>query len=266
MTLDKLPVGARLRERESGVRFLVAEQAPGVTTLITDHVVMLGCMDAPEPRNPNWHLQLTGWNNYRLSNLHQWLNAEGTDWYKPSHEYDEPPTEECLSARPSIYDPIGHNAYAHKPGFLSWFSPAFREAILLTDVPITSDDGKSIETLPARAYIPSATELGLRIHDPLEEGKKLRLFNDFRMRYASPSPECLMDSQWQPAHFGSKNVVWYWLRTPNSGNPGFVYYKHYTNPYSYKFAASPWMGIRPLMNVAPLEVWQDTYSGVWLIG
>jgi len=265
MTTDQLRVGTKLRECASGVVFLVAEQQAGSTVLVADEVVMLGCFDAPEVRHEDWQRRLTGWNNYRRSNVHQWLNADGYGWYVPAHEFDEPPTEEVLAARETVYDPVGHNAYAHKCGFLGWFGRTFREAVLPTEVSVTSDDGQRIETLTARAWLPSAAELGLRTHDPLSEGHALPLFRDFRMRYASPSRACLLDSQWQPAHFGPKNVVWYWLRTPNAGNPGFVYYKHYTNPYSYKFAASPWMGIRPVLRVAPLQAEQSNADGMWII-
>ena len=265
MRLKELPVGAKVRERTSNVVFLIAEQEENATALITDNVVMLGCMDAPEPGNPDWMLRMTGWNNYRLSNLHQWLNAAGKDWYVPSHAYDEPPTEEALAVRPTIYDPIGHNPYAHKIGFLGWFAPAFLNKVLVTDVPVAADDRKSITTLPARAYCPSAAELGLRIHDDFPEGHMLPLFRDYRMWFASPSRECIEMSQWQPAHFGYKNLVWYWLRTPNAENHGFVYYKHYTNPYSFKFAASPWMGIRPVMRVADMELIYSEPAGMYLI-
>jgi hypothetical protein len=250
--LKELPVGAKLREKTSGVTFLVGEHGhPGYkgTTLVADHVIGQGCLDAPEAENSNKRLHLTGYNYYPFSNLHQWLNAQGLDWYKPLHEFDAPPDEKNLSRRPNTYDHHGYNAYADRPGFLSWFGEEFRQAIYENEIPCTDKQQKSVEYIKARAFLLSIAEAGIRTSDPLEEGSKISVFNDFRNRLATPSAEAVAEAGWQPAYLSVRNLFWYWLRTPKSNDEGFTYYAHTSCPYSHKFCCCPWLGIRPVINV-----------------
>ena len=132
MILKQLPVDTKVRERTSGIVFLVGEHGHDGykgTTLVTDNVIGQACLDAPEDKNPNERLRLTGYNYYAFSNLHQWLNAEGEDWFQPAHEYDTAPSEENIAKRPNCYDNHGYNAYFTKPGILAWFGKIFRDAI-----------------------------------------------------------------------------------------------------------------------------------------
>ena len=256
--LKDLYPGDKVRETRSGILFTVAGLSPyggdGVC-LITDQVIAQGAMDAPEPEAPEENFAVTGNNRYVLSNLHQWLNADGMDWYIPSHAFDTPPTEENLALRPTLFDPIRHNAYAHQPGFLSRFSPAFRRSLRSSRIPCALPDGSGVEYTDALVFSPSAAEIGLDTGTS-PEGTRFPLFADFRMRYAAPSEACLADGAWQPAFFQRDRTFWYWLRTPNPTTPGFFAYAHFVNPYSYKFACSPWMGIRPMLAIdgtAPTE-------------
>lgn len=59
--------------------------------------------DAAEPGNLDEWIADYGNNNYALSNVRQWLNADGKDWFIKTHEYDAPPS------------------YADKDGFMSNF-------------------------------------------------------------------------------------------------------------------------------------------------
>ena len=252
MILEQLSVGAKIRERTSGLVFLVGEHGhegyPG-TTLVANHVIGQGCLDAPEGDNPNQRLHLTGYNYYPFSNLHQWLNAEGLDWFRPAHEYDTAPSEEIIAQRPNAYDRHGYNAYTGKAGFLSWFSDEFRDALLESDVACTNKEQSEIEYIKARVFLLSTAEAGIRTSDPLQEGKKIAVFREFRNRLATPSAEAVASAQWQPAYFTVKNLFWYWLRTPKGNDEGFTYYAHTTSPYGHKFACCPWVGIRPAVNV-----------------
>lgn len=250
--LRDLYPGDKVCEAHSGTVFTVAGPAPYCTDgicLITDAVIAQGAMDAPEPASPEENFPITGNSSYALSNLHQWLNADSTDWYVPSHPCDTPPTEENLALRPTLFDPIRHNAYADSPGFLARFSENFRRHILVSRIPCVKVDGSGLEYLDAKAFIPSAAELGLETGTP-PEGEPFPLFADFRMRYAAPSEDCLAESAWQPAYFQRQRTFWYWLRTPNLTTPGFFAYVHFVNPYAYKFACSPWMGIRPMLSLS----------------
>jgi len=269
--LKQLPIGAKVREKTSGIVFLVGEHGHAGyqgTTLVANNIIGQACLDAPEENNPNERLRVTGYNYYAFSNLHQWLNAEGMNWYKPAHEYDAAPTEENIAKRPTAYDRHGYNAYGEKPGFLSWFSEAFRNAIYESDLPCSSSRQDSIEYIKARVFLLSASEVGIRIPDPLNEGSKIAVFNDFRNRYATPSCDAMANAGWQAAYYTTDNPYWYWLRTPKSNDAGFTSYAHNVNPCSYKFSCCPWLGIRPVVNVdsaMPVEA-SVSVRGLYLIG
>jgi hypothetical protein len=269
--LKELPVAAKVKEKTSGIIFLVGEHGhPGYkgTTLVANNVIRQACLDAPEEENPDERLHLTGYNHYAFSNLHHWLNAEGKGWYRPAHKYDAPPTEENIAKRPNFYDRHGYNAYADQPGFLSWFGRDFRKAIYESDIPCTNAGQDAIEFIKAKAFLLSVTEAGIRTKDPLKEGSKIAVFNDFRNRYAAPSPEAVANSDWQAAYFTPDNMYWYWLRTPKGDENGFTAYAHSANPYSYKFCCCPWVGVRPVLNVdseLPVEA-SPNVRGLYLTG
>jgi hypothetical protein len=252
MILKQLSVGTKVREKTSGIVFLVGEHKHAGykgTTLVANNVICQVCFDAPEENNPNERLRLTGYNYYAFSNLHQWLNAEGKNWYKPAHEYDTAPTEENIAKRRNYYDRHGYNAYDNREGFLSWFGEAFRSAIYESDVPCTDRKQENIEYIKAKVFLLSTAEAGIRTSDPLKEGSKIAVFNEFRNRYTSPSGDAMANSGWQPAYFNTEQLFWYWLRTPKGNDEGFTYYAHNANPYSYKFSCCPWLGLRPVTNV-----------------
>lgn len=250
MLLNQLYPGDKILDPWSNIVFTVTGPSPygeGVL-LITDKVIAMGAMDAPEPDSPVENFQITGNNDYILSNLHQWLNSDQKNWFTKTHEYDTPPSEEYLSIRPTLYDPIGHNAYDQKPGFLCRFRESFRSRICKSMIPCADPVDSSVKTYEALFFCPSAAELGLRT-GTAAEGEELPLFKDFCMRYACPSEECLTESEWFPAYFRSHRMFWYWLRTPNPKTRGFTAYSHFTNPFSYKFVCSPWLGIRPMVSL-----------------
>lgn len=250
MTLSQLYPGDKVLDPRSNIVFTVTGPSPygeGIL-LITDKVIAMGAMDAPEPDSPIENFRITGNSDYMASNLHQWLNSDQADWFTKAHAYDMPPSEEYLSIRPTLYDPIGHNAYDKKPGFLCRFHKDFLSRICKSSIPCVDPSDSTVKKYEALFFCPSAAELGLRT-GTVPEGEELPLFRDFRMRYASPSEECMTESEWFPAYFRTHRMFWYWLRTPNPKSPGFMAYSHFTNPFSYKFACSPWLGIRPMVSL-----------------
>ena len=261
MILKQLYPGDKVLDPWSGFTFLVVGPSPygdGIL-LITDKVIAQGAMDAPEPESPVENYRITGNNDYLLSNLHQWLNSNVDCWFEKTHAFDTPPSEEYLSIRPTLYDPIGHNAYADKPGFLTRFRKEFRDCICKSTIPCADPKDSSIRQADVSFFCPSASELGLRT-GAASEGEELPLFRDFRMRYAAPSEECMMESEWFPAYMRTHRMLWYWLRTPNPLSPGFLAYSHFTNPFSYKFACSPWLGIRPMVSLREDTAVSDTQN------
>ena len=99
MLLNQLYPGDKILDPRSSIVFTVTGPSPygdGVL-LITDKVIAVGAMDAPEPDSPTENFRITGNNDYIVSNLHQWLNSDRTDWFEKKHAYDTPPSEEYLS-------------------------------------------------------------------------------------------------------------------------------------------------------------------------
>ena len=243
MILKDLPIGAKVRELNSSLLFLVAaHNHTGYrgTTLVADCAIKLAAIDAAEPNNPNEEQRLHGNNFYPLSNIHQWLNATDRDWYQPAHEFDAPPVTENLDhGRLDFYDVpfyskearfAGDFSYLNEPGFLSWFSRAFVESLCEVDVPCHMDPapgkphfGPPVPySLKAKAFLMSAPELGLEDAQSVVEGFRFPLFNDGRMRVVAPTPAAIG----KPAGYVYDDCsLYYWLRTAvrGSSTASFIY-------------------------------------------
>jgi len=154
MKLAQLYPGDKILEPGSNIVFIVTGKSPygKGCLLITDKVISVGAMDAPEPDSTEENFKITGNNDYLLSNLNQWLNSDKEDWFAKTHPADTPPSEEYLSIRPTLYDPIGHNAYDCKPGFLSRFSKSFRDSIMMSTIPCADPYDSSIRQYETRVF------------------------------------------------------------------------------------------------------------------
>jgi hypothetical protein len=274
MILKDLPVGTKVRERKSSLVFLVADHnhtAYTGTSLITDCVIKLACIDAAEPDNPDEAIKELGNNFYPLSNIHRWLNSSDTDWYKPGHKYDAPPVAENMDfGRQDFYDVpfyseevklIGDFTYRDDPGFLTWFSGKFVDSICEVNVPcfIEPEPGVIQHGPPdpfyvkAKAFLLSAPEMGFEKTKTGTEGFRFRLFNDARMRIAAPTPAAID----KPSDYIYDDCsFYYWLRTPVGGSSTmsmFYYAEHRmgdtNNMLTGILPARTINGIRPVLNL-----------------
>lgn len=80
------------------------EEENGFVTLALKESIKNMEFDAAEPDNPDEWVSDYGNNIYRLSNIRQWLNGDGDNWFSARHDYDAPPS------------------YAAIKGFLTQFS------------------------------------------------------------------------------------------------------------------------------------------------
>lgn len=99
-----------------------------------------------------------GNNNYKLSNIRQWLNSDAPAgrWYQPTHQYDEPP-----------------EGYVDYPGFLYNFTDE-ENAMLIpmtfnVDLPICDmfySDGTivNVDTMTDKVWLPTAPELSVQFN------------------------------------------------------------------------------------------------------
>ena len=267
-----LPIGSRIREKESGTVFLVADHHHTGwegTTLVSDRICMISCIDAAEPENPDEQAAASGYNRYALSNIHQWLNSAKDHWYEPQHAFDTPPSEDRIAMRTDVFtskmfDPEGifpaPYAYDQLPGYLARFSEGFREAILPSPVICFGPSDPDIiyfgppqgETISCKAFLLSAAEIGLE-DEIRREGYLIRLFLDPRMRMSAPENKAIHQD---PDFDYKQSPVAFWLRSPfgSTSGMGKIYQVEHKfgdvvgatlMPHPVNYAA----GIRPAMNL-----------------
>ena len=267
-----LPIGSRIREKESDTVFLVADHHHTGwkgTTLVSDRVCMISCIDAAEPENPDEQAAVSGCNRYALSNIHQWLNSAKDHWYEPQHAFDAPPSEDRIAMRTDVFasrmfDPEGifpaPYAYDQLPGYLARFSEGFREAILPSPVICFAPSDPDImyfgppqgETISCKAFLLSAAEIGLE-DEIRREGYLIRLFLDPRMRMSAPENKAIHQD---PDFDYKQSPVTFWLRSPFGSTTGMgkIYQVEHKfgdvvgatlMPHPVNYAA----GIRPAMNL-----------------
>lgn len=212
--LNDLAVSTRVANRaRPGIILRVGgRDLPGYpgTILVADNIIKQGCFDAKEPKNPDVGRRNYGNSDYEVSNAHQWLNADGKKWFKPQHEYDASPT------KANIFD--GDNPYANDPGFLTDFSPAFKAALAKATIKTRKIEDGSIHEMLASVWLMSGAEMGFdaKRTDDNDEGVMFPLFEDFRMRIASPTAEAVETASYQPRSFNPRESWFYWLRSADA--------------------------------------------------
>ena len=139
------------------------------TTLLTEKVIDIRCLDAKEPNNTttnSTNRRLYGNNRYSQSNLDQWLNKDsgGGLWYSAQHSADQAPTGDTVVS--------GGTAYAARPGFLNAFTAAEKNAIQSTIIRVSKSytDGGGYEDISRKVFLPSAAELGVGTDNGVEDG------------------------------------------------------------------------------------------------
>ena len=174
-------------------------------TLLTEKSIDIRAFDAAEPNNPDALMRSYGYGDYSLSNIDQWLNKSSTDWYSPTHEFDQSPS--------SQYTETVGTGYDTRPGFLNAFTNL--EIGSIVDTTIAYGKAASItdtESIVRKVFLPSVTELGYTTSPSLGSGWEY---------FKEGSKLCTLTSQ---AHTyttyiskdsPNKNVM-YWTRTPTS--------------------------------------------------
>lgn len=226
-------------------------------TLFTERIIDLLGLDAKEPTNTDTNRQSKGNNLYSQSNLDQWLNDAGLNWWTATHAYDAAPTDAGLS------QPVG---YDDKLGFKSNFTTEELAAVLDTTIRIvknTVTDGGSYEDVVRKFFIPSTTELNLANENSIAEGVVLSAYSGAadaaRIAYATQAVITNTLSVSKPA---STAAVWYyWLRTPNSAYSYYVRIVGTSGALSGGNAYLGDFGLRPLCNLRSDILVSDSVDG-----
>ena len=135
----------------------ITKLSPGTDYQVGDEIRSLS-MRKVNP-NPGYD---QGTNRIEQSNLIQYLNAEGYDWFSPMNPWD---------ARPGYYN---------RKGFLSGFTDADRACLIPTRraCDIGSVLGGGIARYVAKVYLPTMVEVGLGINSTTEESVPWQTYTD----------------------------------------------------------------------------------------
>ena len=226
-------------------------------TLFTERMIDLLGVDAKEPTNTDTNRQSYGNNRYSQSNLDQWLNDAGLNWWTATHAYDAAPTDAGLS-QPTEYASIA--------GFKSNFTSEELAAVLDTTIRIvknTVTDGGSYEDIVRKFFLPSTTELNLANENSIAEGVVLSAYTGAadaaRIAYATQAVITNTLSASKPA---STAAAWhYWLRTPRSTHSSTVRSVNTSGALNNNNAYNGNYGLRPLCNLRSDILVSDSVDG-----
>lgn len=187
-------------------------------TIMSKYILELLPFDAAEPSNIDEGRRKSGNNNYKHSNLLQWLNSTDKDrWYHQQHRYDSAP-DRCVNNRKSV---CTSNPYSIRDGFLCGFNEDFLSQLVTVPKRTVEPDYDWVGSTISyhKVFLLSSTEVGLGNVNGVLEGEtyeyfKIKTGDEYERRLAYPSTYCLNHSD-----IGSFNVKegcsWmYWLRTP----------------------------------------------------
>lgn len=208
-------------------------------TLLTDQIIDLRCFDAKEPSNSDNDRRQYGNNRYRFSNIRQWLNKAGYNWFEPTHSADTAPTDSDMTT-----------GYDDKPGFLSSFTESELAAILDTNLKVvrTPFDGGGHEIVTDKVFLLSTTEVGFFNEDGEAEGSAFSIFSDAASRICSITEQCINNTKLSIDPSRASDWGW-WLRTPYSSTAYQLWCVRDGGGYAPISAHSNATGIRPALNI-----------------
>ena len=187
--LSNLPIGAKVKFGKYSVNGEVAQEiiwlvvakshssSPAYptnsVTLLTEKIIDLRYMDAPETQTTDTGIATYGNNRYSLCNMDQWLNKDSPAgmWYSPQHTGDQSPNS-VANGRV--------DEYASRPGFLNGFTLEEKSAILSTTIRVVKsiNIGGGYEDISRKVFLPSITEVGLMYENAISEGSAWAYFNN----------------------------------------------------------------------------------------
>lgn len=272
--VSSLPVGTLIKDVNTkyyGVPIVwkIADQnhtgyPTNSTTLISDKILTLKCIDAKEPNNSNSNRRANGNNRYSISNIKQWLNsnASANSWYSAQHSTDNPPNSSNVNN--------GHNPYEAQVGFINGFSIQFINLLLTTSIIVAKDtvaDSGGSEVIQDKIFLASNTETGLTNENNIAEGYKLALFSDNNSRLAKPTQEAVNNTDYKNPYLSINNPYSWWLRTPKTEYSATTNIIKDDGTITYQPCYSGYYGVRPLCNIKndTLVLPQPDTDGAYII-
>lgn len=246
--VSSLPCGAKIRfgsycvgnEGAHSIRWIKVNSAD--TTLLAEHIEDFRAFDAREPDSSQECRREYGNNRYSVSNIDQFLNSTGDEWYSPQHGADAPPTGELT------YD---GTPYLNHPGFLAYFSEAELEAIMPTDIvvalPRCDSDDRDYEIITRKVFLPSRTNIfGSSVRNT-NEGGRWDYFRNGRNVSATATEEAIDNTTLSGASENEITPWHWWLRSPNADCSYYVRCVDRDSDYYSCNACGGQLGVRPAL-------------------
>ena len=263
-TIADLPIGEKLKFGAYSVSGEMPHKICWVKahrdgTILTEFMEDQCAFDAKEPDNPDEYRRSYGNNRYSVSNLHQFLNAEDTEWFRQKHGCDTPPEDRLM------YN--GRYGYANKPGFLHYFDEweveAIEESEIKTALP-TKDiptGGEKHETIYAKVFMPSRTNVGGGTENRIQEGEVWDLFSDGANRACLFSPELYANTPNNDKPEYEDEEWYYYLRSPSAGYSCDVRCVCRDGGIGSACAYNVYLGVRPALKLNPEILISDEPDG-----
>ena len=147
MFIQDMPVGSRLAFGTIGDNDIIWAKVSDHNDFFAVSSCAYYCFDYPEWRNTTRGRRTGGNNFYPHSNIAQWLNARGTNWFQAAHSFDESPY------------------WAFDRGFLTGFTDHEIDLIQPQTVKVVVPVGSRKEfgreyAYTAKVLLPSASQIG----------------------------------------------------------------------------------------------------------
>lgn len=220
-----------------------------VVTLMSTLIIDLRVFDQDESSNTDSSRGEWGNNQYRYSNLRQWLNSDAGagEWYTAAHEYDSPPDGGYIK---------GGSAYQNRPGFLYHFSSEDKALLKLSSIitNLPTVDGGGQDSTEDLVFLPSVYNLGGSIDGQIDEDQTFQFFqgaqNSDRLAYVDMN--VINNTQAESGRIPSSasEAFFYWTRTPRIDVGYYVYSIDPDGSMSNSAVNIDDFGVRPCFNIA----------------
>ena len=169
--------------------------------------------DGKEASNGDSNRQKYGNNNWKLSNIRQWLNSDAAagEWYSAQHSADASPSNSNIdTSYPTGYDT--------RPGFLYHFTAAQKSAMLNFDLTLKlhTVDGGGSHVVTQKVFLPTMTQVGFGANEGVAEGTVFNKYrgveNAFRIKTLHPMAAANSCYIGQTAN----SEEWYWLSSAST--------------------------------------------------
>ena len=187
----------------------------------TKQIIDLRSFDGKEPTNTDEDRKIFGNNNWKISNIKQFLNSDQATWYSSQHQYDAPPnSSNCYNYSNSTT----YNAYDTHKGFLYYFSD--EEKNLLQDMTLTlanntETDGGGSYTWTGKVWLPTYTQMSGKTNNNISEGIQFAKYSDNNSRIKTINKYCAENNDYCKTKNKTEGTAWtYWM---SSANPIFSY-------------------------------------------